>query len=103
MGVTQGMKIEQRHIQLLVNDAIRMLQGARLDESAVLASVYKMDRFANSTQIAIFIHTDLTIVLNNISRGNYVVNGRTSDGIAPPLAKGSHTVMADSFRSSSVM
>jgi hypothetical protein len=68
MGVTQGMKIEQRHIQLLVNDAIRMLQGARLDESAVLASVYKMDRFTNSTQIAIFIHTDLTIVLNNISR-----------------------------------
>ena len=49
VGVAQGVKIEQRHIQLLMNDAIRMLQGARLDESAVLASVYKMDRVANST------------------------------------------------------
>ena len=30
VGVAQGVKIEQRHVQLLVNDAIRMLQGARL-------------------------------------------------------------------------
>ena len=46
MGVTQGVKIEQRHIQLFVNDAIRMLQGARLYESAVLASVHKVDWLA---------------------------------------------------------
>ena len=64
VGMTQGVKIEQRHIQLFVNDAIRMLQGARLYESAVLASVHKMNRLAAGAKVAIFLDTDLAIALS---------------------------------------
>ena len=64
VGVTQGVKIEKWHIQLLMNDAIRMLQGARLDESSVFASVHQMDWLAAGAKVAIFIDADLVIALS---------------------------------------
>ena len=64
VGVTQGVKIEQRHIQLLVNNTIGMLQGAWLYESAVFASVHKMNRLAAGAKIAIFIDANLAIAIS---------------------------------------
>ena len=61
MGVAECVEIKQGHVQLLVNDAIRMLQGARLYESAVFASVHQMNRLAARAKIAIFIDADLAI------------------------------------------
>ena len=47
-----------------MNDAIRMLQGARLYESSVFASVHQMDRLAAGAKIPCFIDTDLVIALS---------------------------------------